>query len=361
MIASLYVASTPALAAPIAQDWLQEKVDAARDANRLVALGAIVATLDEDPIIAVSGETYKGSDEPAGPEAAWHIGSNTKALTALLYSRLVEAGRAEWGATLPELLPGLAAEMDPAWADTTIEDLFAHRSGIGGLGPFWLIARHADSDPLTEQRYETARQRLSAPPQGQPGAFEYSNLNYIVAGAAIEQILEMSWEDAITDHVFEANGSTWADGWGFGPPQEGLRGHKRGMFGKSPVSRTDSGDNPAALGPAGTLHATLASHARLLLEFLDDDSRLIPAAQRAHLLSPWPDESADYAMGWGVSEDPLLGQIYSHNGSNTFWLSRVMLVPRENTVVIINATEFTEESRKATNGLLTAIGQKLAE
>lgn len=317
--------------------------------------------MGEAPAIAVSGSTAKGTGEPVAPGDAWHIGSNSKALTALLYARLVEDGQAKWGATLPELFPGMAGDMDPAWRDITIEDLFAHRSGIGQLGAIWLIARHNDKASLPQQRLETVRSRLRKPPEGEPGEYEYSNVNYIVAGAAIEGILGMSWEEAMAAYVFNADGSDWSDGWGAGAPQTGLQGHKRGMFGGlKPAGRGPGADNPQALGPAGTLHVPLASHARLLLEFVDEDSAFITPGMRDHLLSPWPDERADYAMGWAVTEDDTLGRIYLHNGSNTMWLSRVALIPSLNAAIIVNASEFNDTSKDTTQALLDKVKDRLA-
>jgi D-alanyl-D-alanine carboxypeptidase len=114
----LLIMVAPATALPTQED-LQQKVDDARKEAGLVALGAVVANSEGEILgLAVSGERRKGSADPALPEDAWHIGSNTKMLTALLYGRLVEQGEAEWGATLPQLLPNLARrETDPAWLE----------------------------------------------------------------------------------------------------------------------------------------------------------------------------------------------------------------------------------------------------
>ena len=37
-------------------------------------------------------------------EDKWHLGSNTKAMTAALFGRLVDQGRARWGARVVDLL-----------------------------------------------------------------------------------------------------------------------------------------------------------------------------------------------------------------------------------------------------------------
>ncbi|MGB3624933.1 MAG: serine hydrolase domain-containing protein [Henriciella sp.] len=357
----LFLAAQAASAQQLDQEWLQSTVDEAFSEYEPVALGAAVARLEGGVIVAVAGMTRKGSDAPAEPDQAWHIGSNTKALTALLYARLVDAGEADWGASVADLFEGHVETIDPAWTDITIEDLFAHRSGVGQLGPGWLIARHADSKSLPQQRLETVERLLDAPPPSPTGAFEYSNLNYIVAGAAIELITGTSWRQAMKDYVFEVEGSDWSDGWGTGAPQTGLQGHRRNLFGfKQSVGRGGGADNPGALGPAGTLHVPLETHARLLLEFVDPASRLITPAMRTRLFAPWPDETAVYAMGWGVQDDAVAGRVYAHAGSNTAWLSRAVLLPEFDAVIVVNSNEFTDASRAATDAVVTSVSQKLA-
>ncbi|WP_018148191.1 serine hydrolase domain-containing protein [Henriciella marina] len=356
------LAVTGAHASPITEHWLQTQVDEVRAAHDVVALGAGIAVSDGAPIVAVSGTVSKSEDTLVAEDDAWHIGSNTKALTALLYARLVEDERASWDAGLVDLFGPDLGDIDPAWTSITVRDLFAHRSGVGQIGPMWLLARHNDDAALPEQRFETARSRLAEPPRAKPGAFEYSNLNYIIAGAAIEIITGMSWEDAFREILLVDGDANLADGWGFGPPQTGPVGHKRNLLGmKTPAGRGASADNPGALGPAGTAHAPLASHVLLLQQFLYEDGELMTDATRQTLLSPWPDETADYALGWGVGERDSLGRIFAHQGSNTMWLSHAELVPSKDAVFVVNANEFSDASRKAVGELVGRIETRLAE
>lgn len=349
----------PAIAAPVTQPWLDEQVEQIHEDYGLIALGAGVLEVGGEPVIAVAGTESSNSDTPFAEDAAWHIGSNTKALTALLYARLVEQGATGWGASVASLFRDEVDVIDPAWNDVTIEDLFAHRSGAGQIGPVWLLSRADDESPLAEQRLETVRSRLAAPPPGEIGAFDYSNLNYIIAGSAIEVITGLRWEEAIREKVFEAQGSNWADGWGFGAPQSGPVGHNTVFGFKVAVGRDSGADNPPALGPAGTAHAPIEPHLRLLATFIDQDSDLMTESSRQKLLAPWPDEDADYAMGWGIGSRVELGRVYAHRGSNTMWLSHVELVPQEDTVLIVNTNLYTDTSIEAVGALVSAIEAQL--
>lgn len=353
----------PAIAAPEIESnqiaVLQGLVNRARSDYDLIAIGAVVASSDGILETAVDGVQASNRSDPVTPIDRWHIGSNTKALTALLYGKLVERGDSEWGVTLPQLFPELADDMDPAWHDVTIEDLFSHRSGLKQMGGSWLNARHRDQRPVSEQRREVSRLVLSNPPSKDPDTFNYNNLNYIIAGAAIENILRNdpdqtdTWEEAMQTVLFDAlHDPAHQNGFGFGPPQAGLEGH-RSIFGAFPRAsgRGASADNPVVLGPAGTLHATLDAHAALAIEFLRDDSAIVSPALRDHLFTPYPDQDGDYAMGWGVFDHSEYGRMYQHSGSNTMWYSSILVVPRLDRVIIVNVNQFSDKAQSAASEL----------
>lgn len=298
------------------------------------APGIAAALINRDGVVfeAARGVRRLGDADAVTVGDPWHIGSDTKAMTAVLYARLVEAGRARWGALLPDLFPDLAAEMKPAWSGIAIEQLLSHRSGIDEVGVTWLLARRNDSRPLTEQRTETARSMLGRPPAGEPGTFQYSNANYIIAGAAIERITGGAWENAIRTHVFEPLGIARA---GFGPPPgDAPQGHRADLFSQlKPVGVGPGADNPPALAPAGTVHLPLADWAKFVAVFLDPDQTFLSADSLARLTTP--PQGADYALGWGVLDDPEAGRILTHAGSNTMWYAQVIAAPERGTAILV--------------------------
>lgn len=78
---------------PARSGHLRTLLDTARTEHGLVGLGAVIAT-SEDGIVAlaVTGDRVQGGD-PVEENDAWHIGSNTKMLTALTWARLVGQDR----------------------------------------------------------------------------------------------------------------------------------------------------------------------------------------------------------------------------------------------------------------------------
>ena len=282
----------------------------------------------------VRGVRRAGGDNPATLNDRWHLGSNTKAMTAAVFGRLVEQGRARWAMPVAAAFPGLT--VDPAWNAITLDDLMRHRAGLLD-GPVvnqaWLISAHGDSRPLPVQRAELAARVFSAPPAGPVGTFAYSNGNYIVVGAAIEAITGEAWETVMQRELFTPLGLTSG---GFGAPKdEAPWGHRGG----TPVDPAGFADNPPALGPAGTVHMTMADYARFVGAMMGGAPAWLSEDTRRHLLTPAVGDPPAYAAGWGVVTAPWAGvggsgPAITHNGSNTMWFATVLAAPERGFGVI---------------------------
>ncbi|AXE65473.1 hypothetical protein BBF93_15490 [Hyphomonas sp. CACIAM 19H1] len=322
-------------------------LETARERHGLIGLGAVVAA-PEDGIIAlaVTGERVRGGAAIQAADA-WHIGSNTKMLTGLGWARLVEAGSARWGMTLGEIFEG--ETLHPGWQDVTIEELLAHRSGAGANpGVLWMTRAGRNGDPVAQQRASLVASTLQKAPAGKRGAFVYSNLGYIIAGRAIEQVAGTgeTYEQLMRRLVIDQAPQGAGMGFGFGPPSA-IQGHKGGLFGGlRPVGTGPSADNAPAFASAGTAHISLAGHALLLLPFLEGPQAL-PDEMRRRLMMPYPDAAAEYAMGWGVQTGRDGKPVYLHAGSNTMWLSQVVVLPEPGAVIIVNTNTAGKQADEA--------------
>ena len=194
--------------------------------------------------VLVTGVRRRGSGGPALVSDRWHIGSCTKSFTAVLWARLVERGHAEWDMPLSAALADVG-DVHPGWAGQTIDSTLRCRAGFAAnLSPAQMQRSWSDTRPLAEQRTEVARRALAAPPVS-AGRFEYSNLGYIVVGAAIDRLAGAPFEQALAAHVLEPLGITTA---GFGPPAD-VWGHPaRFRFGGLGLLR-GPGAGPARLRP----------------------------------------------------------------------------------------------------------------
>lgn len=296
-------------------------VDQLRMDAQTPALVAATVAGNQPPLIFATGNRSAAQPSPVTPEDVWHIGSITKSMTSTLVGRLVDLGVVSWGTTITEVLGKAIPDIRPEYRSLTLLHLLSHRSGLQANLPAEAFGRFTrELKDARKERLEWARQALHSTPACEATkAFLYSNSGYIVAGAMVESVLKTSWETALKEHVCVPLGMHSV---GFGAP-----GSKGNLV--QPVGHTDEGvlkphlpgdpssDNPAALGPAGRVHISIA------------DLLLYLAAHRDHhpLLrkETWealhqPHFGGDYALGWVQKPLGLW-----HNGSNTLWHAEVCI------------------------------------
>lgn len=299
---------------------LAEVLERVRASHDLPAMAAFVMHAGEIVEVATVGTRSSKNDTPVGDDAQWHIGSNTKAMTATLAGVLVEEGLLEWDSTIGEILGEVAPDMDERHRDTTLTMLLSHRSGITP-NISWYTA------PV--DRIECAAKILASGPAHERGEYVYSNAGYVVAGAMLEEVGGARWEDLLRAKILEPLGM---DDTGFGAPTSPNSpwGHRDRLLGWSPMDPEKRGaDNAPVLGPAGTVHTTLEDYARFVaahLEGAQGKDGIVTAETFATLHRPV--DGGDYALGWiNVLRDWAGGSVLTHSGSNTMWYTTVWIAP----------------------------------
>jgi D-alanyl-D-alanine carboxypeptidase len=182
------------------------KVEDVRAKYSLPAMGAATISHDGVALIDVAGRRYLGADIPVTKNDFWHLGSNTKAMTAALIAMLVEERLFDWDTPLTALIDG--APVHPSYARATIGMVLTHHSGIPGdlttfeAGTLWQELWNPDLE-VRDGRKLVARRILGAPAESIPGsAWVYSNAGYIVLGHIIERVTKVSWEEALKQRLF---------------------------------------------------------------------------------------------------------------------------------------------------------------
>ncbi len=261
----------------------------------------------------------------------WHLGSLTKALTATLAAVLVEQSVIGWDTRPLDVWPELDAVVHPALRQVTLKQLLSHTAGL--VRPDVLPLSIEDDAPgdTVAKRRAWAAELLATAPAASVGRFRYSNGGYVVAGAMLETITNTPWELLIQNHIFAPLGMTES---AFGAPGNTMsmnqpRGHWDRGTGFEAVEPGPDADNPQVLGPAGTVHTTLADYAQFMLAHLAGARgvpNLVTADTFEVLHSP---VDAGSALGWGFSadEDWAEGPALSHAGSNVRWYAVVRLAP----------------------------------
>ena len=301
--------------------------DAALDAAAALAGGppaiaAGIVTRDGLEWSGVRGVRQAGGTDKATLDDRWHLGSNTKAMTAAVFARLVDQGRAKWAMPLSEAFPG--ATLDPAFADVTVDDLMRHKAGLTDAAMASPNVARADPRPVMEQRAAVVDSALSRPPAGTRGAFAYANINYVLVGAAIERISGKPWEEMMGSEIFQPLGLTTA---GFGAPATNAKGGANawGHFvapdgTKTPVDPAGVSDNPMLYGPAATAHMTLADYAAFVQAMIGGAPEGWLRPERIGVLTtPLPGDT--YSLGWIARPEAWAGDTVTiaHEGSNTLW------------------------------------------
>jgi D-alanyl-D-alanine carboxypeptidase len=304
----------------------------------------------------VAGVRQRGAAVAFRAGDAVHIGSALKAMTATIAARLVDRGAISWESTLVEIFPEQATVIDPALRTITLEELFAHRSGLTDDVPADLYERAVNFEGTgAEARALFLPEWLALPPQGDRGSFSYSNFGYALAGAMLERVTGKAYEDLVREELFLPLGMHSAQ---FGAPGsndplviDAPRGHD---FEGNPLLPAEQ-DDPPILAPAGTYSVTLrdwSKFARIHLGLRVGGELFLQPESLARLHTPvggpLPDSFGDdgYALGWYTMD--LQGtSLLVHDGSNGAWYSRILVNPRNQRVILQSCNEGSEAAAAA--------------
>jgi CubicO group peptidase (beta-lactamase class C family) len=256
-------------------------------------------------------------------------------MTATLVGVFVEQSLMTWDMTPLDVWPEMAAGIRNEYRTATVEQLLSHQAGlptdVTAIPSFQRVTDIAPGS-VVEKRLLWATELLQLAPEIAAGNFLYTNAGYIIAGAMMETLSGSSWESLIADQLF---GPLAMNETGFGAPgTEGQVdepwGHRFLNGGLTPIPPGPAADNPAAIGPAGTVHASLEDLARYMQSHINGERGIpgpVTAATFQFLHSPsggWP-----YGMGWNVddSDEGTMGPTLQHGGSNDRWFARIALAP----------------------------------
>lgn len=319
----------------------------------LVRGGRVVA-------LGVAGVRAAGSDAKVTIDDLWHLGSCTKAMTATLVGRLVDRGALRFDATLGELLadePEL--ELAEGWRAVTVADLLTNRGGLPtdlGRDGLWGRLRRREGTPR-EQRTQLLLGLLASPPEHPRGEFLYSNAGFALAGALAERVDGRDFEQLLRAELLEPLG---ARGMGFGAPGtkdrlDQPRGHRTVLGRLVPLDPGPQADNPPAIAPAGTVHASLGDWARFValhLAAARGEARLLEHETFATLHRP----VGSYAMGWGVGERGWAGgRVLTHSGSNTHWFAVVWIAPERDLALLAVTNRGGDEGSQGCDAAVQAL------
>lgn len=276
--------------------------------------GVVLIARDGTPILERAvGYACKGHGVRNHIDTLFNIGSMTKMFTAVSIMQLVEQGRLSLDAALTRYLPDYPADVGNT---ITVHHLLTHTSGMGS---FWNDAFRARKAALrTVSDY--LELFLEEPLAFEPGErFGYSNAGYVVLGAILEQVTDMSYDAYVAEHICARAGMRHTAAYrldddvpnrALGYVRESAEGDQA-----SPYPRTNLLDSPLKGSPAGGTYSTV--HDLLRFSQALRSHQLLSAALTDELLQPrvtmGSRGDAAYAYGFGCH---TIGGVHivGHNG-----------------------------------------------
>jgi CubicO group peptidase (beta-lactamase class C family) len=335
-----------------ASSEINELLAPVREKHEVPALAAAVVNSKGLVAVGAVGARKLGDKTAVTVDDQFHLGSDTKAMTAALIAGLVEEGKLSYDDTLAKLFPGRAKSLHADLRPVTLAQLLTHHAGLPrDLKSGW---RDIDRErPVREQRDEVLARVAPDKPERAPGKeFYYSNLGYVLAGHVAEKAAGAPWEELIQQRLFRPLGMKSAGFGAMGTPkkvdQPWQHLENGWKMAPSPYS-----DNPPVMGPAGTVHCSLPDWAR----FIADELRgarggrglLKPGTYKMLLAeAPYPDHF--YTLGgWGgrAKDERAGGPLLQHDGSNNMSHAAAWVAPRRDLAVLVVTNQGGDKAAKA--------------
>jgi CubicO group peptidase (beta-lactamase class C family) len=338
----------PAMAEP---REISEQLEKIQEKHQIPALTA--AAVVEGKLVAIGASGFRNTDDPTPVTTSdkWHIGSCTKSMTASVVAMLVEEGTMAWDTQINDYLWDIP--MNDEWRNVTVEQLLVHRGGAPHDPPrlLWKEACAQEGTP-TEQRLAFVRGILAEEPEKPPGTkWIYSDTGYSIVGVIMERATGRTWEDLLRERLFEPLGMTSA---GFGSPGTSSKvdqpwGHLGDEAPFKPVAPGPRADNPPAIGPAGTVHCSIADFARYTAWHVAGErgEGTLLSFDSIHKLHE-PADGQTYGMGWcNLQRRWAGGTALMHTGENTMFYAVMWLGPGADTAFVAAANCDAYDARDA--------------
>jgi len=148
------------------------------------------------------GVRRQGKAEPADEHTLFAIASNSKNVTAACLAILVDEGKVKWDEPIRTYLPGFTLSDPMVGERITVRDTLSHRAGFGlGAGDllFWPNSDRTRAEVLAQAAFVPIE-------DGFREDYHYCNLMFVVAGAVIEKVSGLSWEDFVQTRIFDKVG-----------------------------------------------------------------------------------------------------------------------------------------------------------
>jgi len=328
--------------------------------KRLGIPGMAVGIVHGNEIVHLQGYGVADSlGRPVTPQTPFYIGSVTKPFTALAVMQLAEAGKLDLDAPVQTYLPWFEVDDKESSAKVTVRHLLNQTSGIS--------EKDGNRIWTSDRGLEDTLRGLGALPLTHPvgTTWQYSNINYSLAGLIVEKVSGQSYADYVKQNIFipldmrhthTSRADALADGLS--------EGHYY-MFGR-PIKA--DGPLPPSYLPSGLLISTAEDMTHFMIAELNDGQYL-----NSSILSPQGMVEThrsvavmhrgdyQYAMGWAVGTADGI-PVLRHDGDSGRFHAIVFLQPDKKfgIVLLANASGFEQlmQVNEVAKGVLDILNDK---
>jgi CubicO group peptidase (beta-lactamase class C family) len=360
IIATVLLSATqPAPLSQTGNSDVSALIEPIRQSHHLPALGAAIISENGLEVSGVTGVRKADTTVRATIDDLWHLGSDTKAMTAVVIATLVESGKLTWDTTIGDVFPEFARTFPAEFRGITLTQLLSHHAGLPA-NINWRQASESNSS-LREQRIYALKKAAATKLDSTPGTkFLYSNLGYTIAGAIAEHISGKPWETLVEDIVFKPLQMNGCGFGGTGTPGKIDQPWPHSDNGKPQSSNGPLVDNPEVMGPAGTVHCSIADWAKFIADQLRGEhgagALLKPETYKTLHTPPF---GGQYAFGWGVSSRAWAGgTVLTHSGSNTMNFCVVWIAPVRDFAVLAVTNQGGTAASQGTDEAVAALIRK---
>lgn len=284
-------------------------------------------------------------------EDRFHMGSNTKALTAFIIAKYVERGKLKWSTKFFDLFPEWKENSKPEYHTISLQDLLSHRARIQ---PF-----QGENDPIIPELIGSKQEKRKAFGQfvltlnpttiDSIHQYNYSNAGYTLATLMIEKISKKSWEELVKK-VFNKDlkiniGFSWPEN----QKHKDTWGHFTENNKLTPVpSNTDY--HLDFTEPAGDLNIKLKDYIKFIqinLEGLKGADNYLKAKTYQFIHNG----IEDYSLGWYNIHEKRI-ELSTHSGTAGTYYTLVHIDRTNNKSYIIFTNSFNTETQQGVRLLM---------
>jgi CubicO group peptidase (beta-lactamase class C family) len=318
--------------------------------------GAAILVIEDGKVVFSEGFGYKDIEKKTKvtPKTVFGIGSCSKAFASLPIAMLVDEKKMDFDKPIRKYYPAFKLHDAYATEYLTIRDLLSHRTGL----PRYDTA----IDPKDPSRDEAMKKlKYFKLNKGIRERFQYCNFHYMAAGAIVDKVSGIAWEEFVSSRIFKPlnmNSSSLSPedlkkspdyAFPYKMNVEALKKfpENQAEYVGVPLKKVPV-ENIGVYGPAGSINSNLEDMAKWVMLHLNQgkigDKQLVSRDALTELITPQiltggPLKHEEvlpgsYGMAWGIT--PYRGNyLVSHDGMIEGFTAHVGFIPGKNIGLVI--------------------------